>query len=974
MATNLSTGTPSITVSDNRGLIVRALAYNRTSTEDSLDERITRSTFTPFGYAESTIDPRLYTAMLSDPSLQPNVFNQYDLIGRTMKTTSVDSGWSAALSDAEGQMAWSADARKTETEFDYDALGRTTAIRERADGESESRVRERYVYGETEDSPEANNLRGQLVKHYDASGLSASDSFSLTGAPFRQTRQLLNDLDTASDWQDEQNRDGQLAADSYVTSWTYDAVGKTLTQTDAKGNIQRYVYDMAGQLKSSSLTLQGGSEQIVLNEITYNAAGLRLSETAGNGTTTEYDYEPETLRLTGIKTSRPVSGGSLTVLQDLRYEYDPVGNVLEIHNDAEETRFFRNQKVIPRNQYTYDALYQLISASGRESDANRQYQSFPPNVTPIPADPNQYVNYTQTFTYDRGGNLVKIQHNGASQYTTEVSVSATSNRAVWQSDGSVVTDVESYFDAHGNLKNLQPGINLVWNALNQLQSVSPVVREGDADDNERYFYDGGGMRIVKQTAQKTGGSLQSQRVIYLPGLEIRTRSNGDAVTETFNVVTMNTGGRAQVRILHWENGKPDGIDNDQFRYRFSDQQESCLLELDSEAQIISQEEYYSYGGTAIWATRSQVEADYKFVRYSGKELDATGLYYYGFRYYMSWIGRWLNPDPLGAMVELNLYRFVGNNPVSSQDVDGLIEDKYLSEEFRSLISGSIDTKYGYGSDLATLHSWGSRDPDPTQDTRINPFSPRLGEATEPTHQRLIGMSQSEQLLKDLGAEDRQAIFHYSQESMPYHAMFLWGLSEEQRAKGYTEQQAYSLRDALLKIPAYEGQTFRGALLEGTVYKPEIGDSSQMRYIPKQYTDSRSKERKDFNVINVGDYVATKTFFSTSAEVKAASEFVLRQRFGNAFAFNTALFRIQNSSGRNITELTQEHQAEVLLSPGAIFKVTSVNYRQYGVEIGLEEQPDSTWDEPGIVVRDYRFGYTFQGRPAYPTIRRSSASE
>jgi uncharacterized protein RhaS with RHS repeats len=36
------------------------------------------------------------------------------------------------------------------------------------------------------------------------------------------------------------------------------------------------------------------------------------------------------------------------VLQDLRYGYDPVGNVLRVRNDAEETRFWRNQKVVPK--------------------------------------------------------------------------------------------------------------------------------------------------------------------------------------------------------------------------------------------------------------------------------------------------------------------------------------------------------------------------------------------------------------------------------------------------------------------------------------------------------------------------------------------------------------------------------------------------------------------------------------------------
>ena len=61
--------------------------------------------------------------------------------------------------------------------------------------------------------------------------------------------------------------------------------------------------------------------------------------------------------------------------------------------------------------------------------------------------------------------------------------------------------------------------------------------------------------------------------------------------------------------------------------------------------------------------RSQVQD----LRYSGKERDATGLYYYGFRYYHSERGRWLNADPAGEVDGLNLYRMVRNNPISKVD-------------------------------------------------------------------------------------------------------------------------------------------------------------------------------------------------------------------------------------------------------------------------------------------------------------------
>lgn len=47
------------------------------------------------------------------------------------------------------------------------------------------------------------------------------------------------------------------------------------------------------------------------------------------------------------------------------------------------------------------------------------------------------------------------------------------------------------------------------------------------------------------------------------------------------------------------------------------------------------------------------------------------MYYYGRRYYLPEIGRWLNRDPLGERGGLNLYGIVLNNPVNLWDVLGL---------------------------------------------------------------------------------------------------------------------------------------------------------------------------------------------------------------------------------------------------------------------------------------------------------------
>lgn len=680
--------TPMIAVVDNRLLTVREIQYYRhPNVQEHVEERITRHQYGPRGTLQQSIDTRLYTLRQQNSLIKPNFTYLTTTGGSVIRTNSTDAATTTSLNDIEGRPRLVISAPGTSEvkcrrwQYESEQLdGRLLSISEQMAGEA-ARITERFIYAGNTDAEKALNLAGLPISHYDTAGLTQTNSVALTGIPLSITRRLLKDADNpdvVADWQgaDASAWNDLLAGEAYTTLTTADALGAVLTTTDAKGNLQRVAYDVAGQLSGIWLTMKGGTEQVIVKSLTYSAAGQKLREVHGNGVVTTYAYEAETQRLLGIKTERPaghVFGAK--VLQDLRYQYDPVGNVLKISNDAEETRFWRNQKVVPENTYVYDSLYQLVSATGREmANIGQQGSSLPSATVPLPTDSSAYTNYTRTYTYDNAGNLTQVRHSAPAtnnSYTTNITVSDRSNRGVLSTLTENAAEVDALFMAGGQQKQLQPGQELVWTPRNELLKVTPVMRDGITDDSESYRYDAGSQRLLKVSVQKSAGIMQTQRTLYLPGLELRTTTSGDAEKESLQVITVAEAGRAQVRVLHWEHGRPENMDNNSMRYSYDNLIGSCGLEVDSKGTIISQEEYYPYGGTALWAARSVVEADYKTVRYSGKERDATGLSYYGFRYYQPWVGRWLSADPAGAVDGLNLFRMCRNNPISLIDPDGL---------------------------------------------------------------------------------------------------------------------------------------------------------------------------------------------------------------------------------------------------------------------------------------------------------------
>ncbi|CAI8951520.1 insecticidal toxin complex protein TccC [Pseudomonas sp. IT-P44] len=637
---DVDTHTPDLAVIDPRRLAVRAVAYCRSAVGQPAQPQITRQVFDPLGREVARVDPRLGAA-----GRGPNRTSLRGLSGTELLNVSVDSGWTLLLHGPAGQMLQRWDSRSTGQRA-YDQQLRPIAVTEQLEDDV-PRVVERFQYGGPSGSPK--NQCGQLIRHDDPSTTRYMPDYNLRGLPLLESSHFLASLDPVHWPLEIEARNALLEPTSgFDSRWTYDALGEVATQTDAMLNRRRFSRTCAGQLRAVSLQRQGEAEVTLVSEIRYNAGRLVEQETAGNGVVTRAEFRPEDAWLLHLSAGLP----NQPPLQKLHYTYDPVGNPVRIDDQAKTTTYFKNQRVDPVSTYAYDSLYRLICATGRE-------------VYRAANDPNALVNYREEYDYDAGGNPLELRHLGAQPFTRRWAVDVSSNRRVIQHDGDPPPDFTREFDGNGNQLHLLRGQALRWDARNQLSQVSPVTREDGPDDVELYRYGGGGKRLRKVRCALTSRRTLIADVRYLPGLEIHRTADG-AERHVLEIEA----GRNTVRLWHWVGSPPTGVDNDHLSYSVSDHLRSSQLELDEQGAVISDEGYLPFGGRAWWVAHHAAKASYKTKGYSGKERDATGLHYYGYRYYAAWQYGWLNPDPAGEVDGLNRYGFVGNSPLRYFDRDG----------------------------------------------------------------------------------------------------------------------------------------------------------------------------------------------------------------------------------------------------------------------------------------------------------------
>jgi len=233
------------------------------------------------------------------------------------------------------------------TRFEYDQLGRRVRLERPDAGETRygydlasnlvTLRTARHLAEGGEIRRDYDHTRLVAVRHPDDPDVDVTYEYGAAGAPGHAAGRIVRTTDEAGEERLEYGRLGEVvrrdrvivghagwnlrSPQSFTTRFRYDTWGRLLELTNPDGERIVYDYDAGGLVRSVRGTGIGKDHDYV-RRLEYDRFRQQAFVELGNGVRTSYEYRLEDQRLARL-TSRGPSGE----FQDLRYGYDPVGNL-----------------------------------------------------------------------------------------------------------------------------------------------------------------------------------------------------------------------------------------------------------------------------------------------------------------------------------------------------------------------------------------------------------------------------------------------------------------------------------------------------------------------------------------------------------------------------------------------------------------------------------------------------------------------
>jgi RHS repeat-associated protein len=467
---------------------------------------------------------------------------------------------------------------------------------------------------------------------------------------------------------------------TYTMNYSFDTLGRVLNMTYPDGEQLTYGYDAGGNPITATGVRKGTTTNYVTN-VQYNQLGQRQFISLGNGSSSHYFFYTDTKRLQSVVTT-----SGTTQLQNIGYGYDLVGNLTGVSNNLPTLPPVAPNTVIQPGftfqTFGYDDQYQLTSAAGtyRGCACGCNNQRF----------------YTLTMQYDGIGNISRKTQNDtivppsgpsvpqvATTYDNVYKYSATSKPHAPTTIGTETITYDNDGNMQGTNGTFGPSRAFSWTEDDRLRT------ETDSGFTNTYLYDADGTRTHKRRT-----SIETWYVNPFYVVKGYT-------TETKHIMLGDQRVASQMATLSTYTN-PSTAGTGTFFYYHPDHLQSTSYTTGSDGSILQHDEYIATGETWISESKNNDPRNTQPWLFNAKELDETGLYAFGARYYNPKYSLWASPDPIlkeymggapsmgvFAPRNLGLYTYTWNNPVNLRDPNGLfLLDPETIEEAESTVQNS----------------------------------------------------------------------------------------------------------------------------------------------------------------------------------------------------------------------------------------------------------------------------------------------